>query len=45
MTLRVYGHVLDEFADAPQQNAEGAILVARESSTAHRLHIAPGNGP
>jgi integrase len=45
MTLRVYGHVLDEFADAPQQNAEGAILVARESSAAHRLHIAPGNGP
>lgn len=45
MTLRVYGHVLDEFADAPQQDPEGAILAACESSAAHGLHIAQNDGP
>lgn len=31
LTLRTYGHTIDELEDAPQQDAEAAIRTARES--------------
>jgi hypothetical protein len=34
MTLRTYGHVIDELDDAPKLSAEEAIKAARESDTA-----------
>jgi integrase len=37
LTLGTYGHVIDELDEAPRQEAEAAILAARESSAAHSL--------
>ncbi len=37
LTLGTYGHVIDELDEAPRQDAEAAILAARESSAAHQL--------
>lgn len=40
LTLTVYGHVIAELQDAPQQDAEEAIRAARASCAAHELPIA-----
>ena len=32
LTMRTYGHVVDEFADAPRLSAEDAIVAARRES-------------
>ena len=39
LTLGTYGHVIDELEDQPRQEAETAILDARESAAAHKLPI------
>jgi integrase len=39
LTLSTYGHVIDELEDQPRQDAETAILTAREGSAAHGLPI------
>jgi integrase len=39
LTLSTYGHVIDELEDAPRQDAETAILAARESCAAPQLPI------
>ncbi len=40
LTLGSYGHVIDEFEEAPRQDAEAAIFAAREGSAAHTLPMA-----
>jgi hypothetical protein len=40
LTLGTYGHVIEEFEDAPTQNAEAAIVAARGGSAAPQLPIA-----
>jgi integrase len=40
LTLGRYAHVIDEFSDAPRQDAESAILAARAAAPAHELPIA-----
>ncbi|MGZ4193610.1 MAG: hypothetical protein ACXVRW_14245, partial [Solirubrobacteraceae bacterium] len=40
LTLRFYGHVIEELDDAPQTTAETAISEARAAATAHELPIA-----
>jgi integrase len=40
LTLSTYGHVIDELEAAPRQDAESAILAARESGAAPQLPIA-----
>jgi hypothetical protein len=39
LTLGTYGHVIDELEDSPRQDAEAAILAARDGSAAHQLPI------
>jgi hypothetical protein len=39
LTLDRYGHVIDELEGAPHQDAESAILAARERSAAPELPI------
>ena len=39
LTLSAYGHVIDELEGAPRQDAEAAILAARESLAAPGLPI------
>ena len=39
LTLGIYGHVIDELEDQPRQEAETAVLAAREGSAAHMLPI------
>ncbi len=40
LTLGLYGHVIDELEDSPQQEAEDAIWAARGTGAAHQLPIA-----
>jgi integrase len=40
LTLSIYGHVIDELDDRPQQDAESAIEAARVTWAAHELPIA-----
>jgi len=42
LTLGTYGHVIEELSEAPRQDAENAILAARESWAAHELPITGG---
>lgn len=41
LTLETYGHVIDELADRPQQDAEEVILAARSNGAAPELPIGP----
>jgi integrase len=40
LTTSIYGHVIDELEDSPQQDAEAMILAARSTGAAHELPIA-----
>jgi integrase len=40
LTLGCYGHVIDELENAPEQDAEAAILAARSIGAAHELPMA-----
>jgi integrase len=42
LTLGVYGHVIEELDDAPQLDAEDAIMAAHSTGAAHELPIASG---
>jgi len=45
LTLTTYGHVIEELEDAPRQDAETAILAARETCAAPQLPIATDRSP
>jgi len=44
LTLTTYGHVIEELEDSPRQDAETAILAARETGAAPQLPIAQSEG-